>query len=353
MPTIRKRNGRFQAQVRIKKEGAIVYQDSATFDTKKQAELWGYALEAKINKHGVETHYTSTNSVTDIMMAYAAYREKVRPMGRGMQHSIRAVCQAPFALKGVNSITAAELTQWGLELQKRVAPATVMHHFMTLRAAYNSALSLVGFTPDLSPVLAAMQTLQKVKAIGRSQARERRITDAEIDLICDYLRGRQLSVPTDTYVRLAVALPRRREELLTMCWSDYTGQTIRLRDTKNPTVLRNEVVPVPVPAQKIISNLPRFDGDDRILPFKPESVSAAFQRAVRELGIEDIRLHDLRHEGISRLFEQGLSIPEVSLISGHVSWTALRRYTHIKPLDVLEKLNASSKRTQKDSAEPE
>ena len=51
-----------------------------------------------------------------------------------------------------------------------------------------------------------------------------------------------------------------------------------------------------------------------------------------------ITLHDLRLEGISRLFEAGLTIPEVSLISGHTSWESLKRYTHIQPKHVLEKL---------------
>lgn len=73
-------------------------------------------------------------------------------------------------------------------------------------------------------------------------------------------------------------------------------------------------------------------------PYRGASVSASFQRAAKLLELNDITLHDLRHEGISRLFEAGLSIPEVSLISGHTSWESLKRYTHIQPKHVLEKL---------------
>ena len=99
---------------------------------------------------------------------------------------------------------------------------------------------------------------------------------------------------------------------------------------------RNEVVPVPPAAQKILAGLPRTKG--RIFPYRGASVSATFQRAAKFLELDDITLHDLRHEGISRLFEAGLSIPEVSLISGHTSWESLKRYTHIQPKHVLEKL---------------
>lgn len=49
-------------------------------------------------------------------------------------------------------------------------------------------------------------------------------------------------------------------------------------------------------------------------------------------------LDDIRHEGISRLFEAGLDIPRVSMISGHKSWTTLKRYTHLRPKDVVSQL---------------
>jgi len=35
------------------------------------------------------------------------------------------------------------------------------------------------------------------------------------------------------------------------------------------------------------------------------------------LKIEDLHFHDLRHEGTSRLFEAGLTIEKVALVTGH------------------------------------
>jgi len=48
------------------------------------------------------------------------------------------------------------------------------------------------------------------------------------------------------------------------------------------------------------------------------------------LEIEDLRFHDLRHEGISRLFEMGWTIPQVATVSGHRSWKILKRYSHLR-----------------------
>ena len=88
----------------------------------------------------------------------------------------------------------------------------------------------------------------------------------------------------------------------------------------------------------IINTLPVTD--ERILPYNAESVSAAFQRACNRLGIVDLHFHDLRHEGITSLFESGLSIEEVAMISGHRSWAMLRRYTHLSATTLAEKMNA-------------
>jgi integrase len=45
----------------------------------------------------------------------------------------------------------------------------------------------------------------------------------------------------------------------------------------------------------------------------------------------DLRLYDLRHEALSRLFESGkYSVPEVALVSGHKDWKQLARYTQLR-----------------------
>jgi integrase len=72
---------------------------------------------------------------------------------------------------------------------------------------------------------------------------------------------------------------------------------------------------------KDISNI----REGRIFPYNGRSVGTAFRRQCRELKIEDLHFHDLRHEGTSRLFEAGFSIEQVALVTGHKDWKMLRR----------------------------
>ncbi|MBZ0215017.1 MAG: tyrosine-type recombinase/integrase, partial [Fimbriimonadaceae bacterium] len=78
-----------------------------------------------------------------------------------------------------------------------------------------------------------------------------------------------------------------------------------------------------------------------------KSAGTAFQRACKELKIYDLHFHDLRHEATSRLFEAGLTIEKVALVTGHRDWKMLRRYTNLRPesLHPKEKVKEFAKST--------
>jgi integrase len=78
----------------------------------------------------------------------------------------------------------------------------------------------------------------------------------------------------------------------------------------------------------------------RFFPYNSKSVGTAFRRACADADVRDLHFHDLRHEGTSRLFEVGLSIEQVALVTGHKDWKMLRRYTHIRP-EALHRLVAA------------
>jgi integrase len=59
-----------------------------------------------------------------------------------------------------------------------------------------------------------------------------------------------------------------------------------------------------------------------------------------EASIVALHFHDLRHEGISRLFEKGLILPEVMQMSGHTTPAMLMRYTHLHVDPIAAKLAA-------------
>jgi integrase len=73
-------------------------------------------------------------------------------------------------------------------------------------------------------------------------------------------------------------------------------------------------------------------GKLKVLPIEtPRAIGHAFRSAVNEEQFPDLRWHDLRHEAISRLFENtDLRDHEIMAITGHLSTEMLKRYSHLR-----------------------
>ena len=123
----------------------------------------------------------------------------------------------------------------------------------------------------------------------------------------------------------------RRCEILSLTNDciDWANKICRLKDTKNGL---ERFVPLSGAALTIIGSRQHSDG--ALFPVKPDTLSQAFARACKRLEIENLRSHDLRHEAISRLFEKGLSVPQVAAITGHQDYRMLARYVHLNQFEL-------------------
>lgn len=63
--------------------------------------------------------------------------------------------------------------------------------------------------------------------------------------------------------------------------------------------------------------------------WNPRELYYRFKRALRSAGLEDFRLHDLRHYSISELLAAGVEPIYIAERSGHATLGTMRRYEHI------------------------
>lgn len=75
---------------------------------------------------------------------------------------------------------------------------------------------------------------------------------------------------------------------------------------------------------------------------RPYTFTKTWNDLKNSLALADVRFHDLRHEAVSRLVEAGLSDQEVAAISGHKSMQMLKRYTHLRAEDLVQRLDQVS-----------
>ena len=91
--------------------------------------------------------------------------------------------------------------------------------------------------------------------------------------------------------------------------------------------------------------MPSFYGEyDHTSLDNYEAVKTAYRRAKEKAQIQDLRMHDLRHEATSRLYEQtDLRESEIGAITGHEDDRSRRRYTNIRAAHQVKRFHESRK----------
>ena len=177
----------------------------------------------------------------------------------------------------------------------------------------------------------ARPLLTHLGLIGGGGKRERRPTSDELERIVAHLTAGRGLVYAEAVV-FAVATAMRRGEICALLWSDVDAakKLVLVRDRKDPRkkLGNDQWIPLLPPAWEVLQRQPQ---GERIFAIHPSTLSKYFTEACRELSIPDLHLHDMRHEGTSRLFEQDYTIPQVALVTGHKRWDNLKRYTQLKP----------------------
>lgn len=342
--TERKRaNGKpsYTAQIRIRRNGSIVYQESQTFQRKQAASAWVKRREGELAQPGaLDRAMRAEVSIRMIIEQYLSQYESIRPLGRTKRATLQAIAQTWIGDVMDADLTSQHIVEYA---QWRLSPAgggvlaqTVGNDLAHLGSVLSVARPAWGYEVDPHCMGDARKVLKKMGMVGKSRERDRRPSVSELDALLAHFFEMQERRPTSInmpkVLAFAIFSTRRQDEICRIRWEDLdvAGARVLVRDMKNPgQKIGNDVwCHLPEEALRIIGSMPRKS--PQIFPYGSESVSASWTRACKFLGIKDLHFHDLRHDGVSRLFEMGWDIPRVASVSGHRDWNSLRRYTHLK-----------------------
>ena len=148
------------------------------------------------------------------------------------------------------------------------------------------------------------------------------------------LRGHSQHQQADI-IRLLVLTGCRKGEVTKLRWSEVDGDTLALADSKTGP----RKVCLNPQARAVLDRQPRgpgpyvFPSPDS--PDRPRcSDLRVWSKVRREAGIEDVRLHDLRHNFASWAVMNNVPVPVVSRLLGHSSTKMTLRYVHLADRDV-------------------
>lgn len=330
MASITQINGKWRALIRRKGHKSIC----KTFATKAEAERFSRQIEAKIDQ-GKPVSLGIT-SVSDLIQAYRDLRAKVRPiLDTSNEHYMLKHLRDGLGDVDARKLSPDDLLTYCTQRKDEGAgPYTLNMEISKLGTVLRYAGSAKGLElPET--IKHARPLLTHMGLIGGGGKRERRPTEDEIDSIYNHLKNGRGLVFAEA-VLFAIATAMRRGEVCSVTWSDVDRdkKLILIRDRKDPRKKagNDQWIPLLPSAWELIERQPKVD--DRIFPIHPQTLSKYFTEACRDLAIPDLHFHDLRHEGTSRLFEEGYDIPQVALVTGHKKWDNLKRYTNLKPEDL-------------------
>ena len=263
------------------------------------------------------------------------YSREITPAKKGRDaetYRIAKMLRHPLVTLTVSELTTRHLVEYRDERLVTVSASAVRSELSLIRRAIEVARQEWGCDLPKNPA-------KTLSLPPPGPARNRRLLVDEYQKLKAAMAHHAVAW---SVVKFAIETGMRRGEILALKWRniDLGWCTAHIPLTKNG---RARTVPLTDGAVEVLRALP--PRGENVFTIDDSALRWAFCKAQSLTGIKGLRFHDLRHEAISRLFEMGLTVPEVQMISGHKTIGCLFRYTHLLPLDLAQKLRGLKPRT--------
>ena len=165
----------------------------------------------------------------------------------------------------------------------------------------------------------------------KEHKRERFLSPEETERLGQVLREAEEEMPSAVAAfRLLLLTGCRMSEIRDLRWDYVKDDCIELPDAKTG----GRVVPLGPEARAVLSAIPRDEDNPWVIAGRlPGSHLTDLQRPWRRIrkqaGLEDVRIHDLRHSFASRALALGESLTMIGKLLGHTQVQTTARYAHL------------------------
>jgi len=348
MAAIQKRGNVFR--VRIIRKG---YQSqSKTFSARIEAVKWARKIETEIDQGVIKPSKTLANRMLDKQISF----------GEAAEHYIKNHSVHKRNCKTETGTIRTLIRLWGQDHVQSIDKAKVFALRDDLLARGRSGDTVNHYYNAISKIYQMLQTewsmtvdnpIKGVKRLPANPSRTKRINgEAETALLlaCEQSTSKLLK----PIVQFAIETGMRRGEFMGLKWTDVDLPSRRafLHVTKNGEPRQ---VPLTLKAIQILNEV-KNEHPEQVFPISMDGLRRYFDKAIKVAkeswkseGVnpfDDLRLHDCRHEALSRLSDAGLNVIELSHISGHKTLTQLARYTHPSHEAIFAKLDEKVNRNR-------
>ena len=329
MATIRKRNNKYQAQVRLKGFPP----QSKSFSTQAAAKSWARRTELSmedgswIDVRGSRS-LLMENLTDELVYSFERFGLEVAGPKMTQLNQIKEY----FRGVSLHSLTLDQVLDFAAWRRKEVCASTLQTQMYYLRQIVEN----VRIDTKIIVVDQAIAELSRLRIISGSQLRDRRLLPGEYDALMEAAGKHWIGTAID----IAVESAMRQGEIHRLKWSDIDEDAgvIHLwrKDKKAEGGRSKSKIPLLKGVREALLRARNTtqQGDNLFHVRRSASISDKFARLTDKIGIKDLRFHDLRHEAISRMFERGMGVAEVRVVSGHRTLEQLSRYVNLRAEDL-------------------
>lgn len=168
----------------------------------------------------------------------------------------------------------------------------------------------------------------------REEEKKRYLSDAEQirlgEVLAEALEEATETVYVVSALLLLIYTGCRLSEILTLRWDYVTSHHLELPDSKTG----RRRIPLPREAYEILMDLPRQPGNPYVILGESDAgplnnLQKPWRRIRKAAGLEDVRIHDLRHTYASVAMKDGIDPFTLKEIMGHKNLTTTLRYAHL------------------------
>ncbi len=225
----------------------------------------------------------------------------------------------------VSRIGRDDVIKWHGAMRK--TPRRANYALAVLKALLNFAEDVGLRTPHSNPA-------RRIE-MYREGKRERFLSEAEIAKAAEGItkaeRSKKIGPHPAAGLRLALFTGARSGEILAARWAhiDWERRFIRLPDSKSGDA---RTIHLSDAALEVLKTLPKV-GPFIIAGAKPKeafkNLTRAWLAARKLVGLDDVRLHDLRHSYASLAAGRGVSLHMIGKLLGHKVPATTARYAHL------------------------
>lgn len=231
-----------------------------------------------------------------------------------------------FGESRIDRISKRDVLQMQIDgVAKKYSPGTINRWFILLHYIFVCAARWEIVPKGFNPA-------HEIELLKYNGARERFLVESEVKKLFNELETNPNTMVCKI-IKLLLLTGARKREILDARWEDIDLSlgTLKIPLSKSG---KPRYIVLSLVAVDLLKSIPRLTSApwvfvNEITRRPPRSIFYAWDTIRRRVGIENVRLHDLRHSYASFLVNSGHSLYEVQSLLGHANASMTQRYAHL------------------------